>query len=350
MDVKIAIKTGVVAGLAWLIGEWFAVYTGRPESLLSGLWCVVAAIVVVQENLGSSYKMALARFTGIGIGSLTGGFFTVMMGATPVSLAVGVALTIILCSLFKLKDSYRIASLSVAIVMVSWAFKPQNSPWTYSLYRFEDSVLGIIIAMIIVHLLWPEQATSKMRYSLANALDKLKMLYQQSVVVDKSDTTLRPLVNDIEDLLIKSRAFFEDAKMELVTKTSNVELWSDLLEQLQSLLDSIISLRTVYDKNVFELFDQDLVQQLERLIRQTEAAFRKLSAMLIAPQENVEALDLKESLEKLKDELIRFRSVSPTRHFPFPDVQNFFVFFYSLKIIVEDLRKIEKRIEELNSL
>jgi len=352
MDLKMAIKTGVVAALAWFVGEHYALATGRPETFISGLWCVVASIVVVQEHLGAAYKVAVARFIGIGIGSLTGGLFTMLLGASPLSLGVSVGMTVALCSLFNLKESVRFASLSSAVVMVSWAFKPLNSPWEISLYRFLDSVVGIAIAIVVVHVLWPEQATKKLRESLSKAIDKLNRLFTLSVVLipiaEKQDESLRPLVDDIEQILLQSHTIFDEAKMELVTKTNNIEIWSYLLEHLQTLLDSILSLQYVYNKNVYEIFDQDLVRQLDSLIRQTEAYFRKISAMLIYPQNKLEAIDLTDSLEKLKQELIRFRAARPTRQFPLPDIQNFFVFFYSLKTIVEELRKMEKRIEALH--
>lgn len=352
MDLKIAVKTGVVAALSWFVGGILTHAGGRPSSLLSGLWCVVAAIVVVQEHLGGTYKVALSRFIGIAIGSVLGGIFTEFLGATPISLGIAVVITIILCSLFDLTDSFRIASLSVAVVMVSWEFKPQISPWAFSFYRFLDSVIGIIIAIVVVHLLWPIQATQTMRQNVAKTLSKLNLLYRLATTIDgeKSETNsdYRALVDEIEKLLLQNQAFFEEAKMELLTKAANVELWAFLLEHLQGLLESINALRIVYSKSVYEIFDQDLLHQIDDLINQTIEAFQRLANMLITSTTSSEFVDLSTSLEKLKQELIRFRTDRPTRQFPWPDVQNFFVFFYSLKVIAEELKRMEKRVNRLN--
>lgn len=355
MDVKIAIKIGVVAVLSWIFGQWFTHVGGRPASLLSGLWCVVAAIVVVQDHLGGTYKVAFARFTGIAIGSLMGGLSTQILGATPLALGVAVALTVLLCSLLNLKESYRIASLSVAVVMVSWQFNPLASPWTLSFYRFLDSVAGIFIALAIAHLLWPLKATYIMRLNVAKTLEKLSQLYRLSISLnpleeDRSEDSLRPLAMEIEQLLIENQKYFEEAKIELMTKMSSVETWGFLLDDLQSIFDAILSLRQVYTKSVYGIFDQSLINQLEDLIRETEKAFHRISLSLVGQQLPEKKVNLNESLEKLENELIRFREGHSTRQFSWPDVQNFFVFFYSLKAVAEELKKMEKRIAFLNSL
>jgi uncharacterized membrane protein YccC len=352
MDIKVAIKTGVVAALAWFIGDWLSQMGGRPPSLLSGIWCVVAAIVVVQEHIGGAYKVAFSRFSGIAIGSIFGSLLTHLLGATPLSLGIAVTITVAVCSAFLLKDSYRIASLSVAIVMVSWQFKPEVDPWRISLYRFIDSSVGIIVALAIVHLLWPTQATQVMRKNIAKTLNQLNKLYRLSIFSyvqnEGQQGNLRPLKEEIEDLLVQNLAFFEEAKMELITKTSSLAAWGFLLEHLQGLLDSILSLQNVYNKDIYNFFDQELITQLQDLVRQTERAFHRLSNMLMNLEQAGEVVDLNESLEKLKQELIRFRSVRPTRQLPWLDAQNFFVFFYSLKTIAEELRRMEKGIESLN--
>ena len=351
MDIKLAIKTGVVAALSWFIGESISHIGGRPTSLLSGLWCVVAAIVVVQDHLGGAYKVAIARASGIAIGSVLGALFTQLLGATPLSLGTAVMLTVLICSLFLLKDSYRIASLSVAVVMVSWEFKPDISPWIFSVYRFLDSLVGIAIALVVVQLLWPTEATQTMRKNIAKTINQLSQLYRLSLSMvppDEQEDSSRPLVKAIEKLLVDNQTFFEEAKMELVTKSTKVEAWAFLIEHLQGLLDSILALQSVYNKDVYAIFDQELVRQLHNLVRQTERAFQRLSNMLMSVEPAKDVVDLSDSLEKLRQELIRFRAVRPVRQIPWPDVQNFFVFFYSLKTIAEELRKMGKRIQSLN--
>src|SRR5262245_3522074 len=71
-EAKIAIKTGIAASVSLAIGLSYAEVFDRPDIFVSGLWCVMAAIVVMQAHLGGTYRAAWVRFLGVLIGSIAG--------------------------------------------------------------------------------------------------------------------------------------------------------------------------------------------------------------------------------------------------------------------------------------
>jgi uncharacterized membrane protein YgaE (UPF0421/DUF939 family) len=175
---KIAIKTGLTASLSLTVALTFNHLLKRPDSLISGLWTVLSSIVVIQAYLESTYNAAWARFLGVFVGSCLGGIFTSIFGASHAfTLGISIFFTIVACSMINLKESFRIACLSVAVVNVLWGLNPNVSPWVFAFFRFIDSCIGIFIAIIISHILWPFQAMKNMRKIFAETLSSMNQTY-----------------------------------------------------------------------------------------------------------------------------------------------------------------------------
>jgi uncharacterized membrane protein YgaE (UPF0421/DUF939 family) len=159
IDWKMAIRTGIVATLGLVIGTAATHLTNRPDRLASGLWTTLTAVVVLQAYIGGTYAASWNRFLGVLIGSFTGGLLTSYFGSGPLQLGFGVAFTVLLCGVLNLKESYRIASVSFAVVCVLWGFSTGINPWEFSLYRFIDSCVGIALAVIVAHTVFPFQVS-----------------------------------------------------------------------------------------------------------------------------------------------------------------------------------------------
>lgn len=133
LDYGVAFKIGVTAGLSYYAGQALSLISGRPD-LLNNLWCVLTSIVVIKPNLGGTYEAAIYRFLGILIGSILGGLFSIYLGFTGLALGLGIFFTGVTCLLINIKDSIRIASLSVAVVMVLHNLYPEHNPWVFSFF------------------------------------------------------------------------------------------------------------------------------------------------------------------------------------------------------------------------
>lgn len=349
---KLAIKTGLAGSLALITGLAFSHLFNRPDSLISGLWTVMAAIVVLQANLGGTYKAVWVRFLGILIGSLMGGALTSMLGSNEISLGISITLTVILCSAFNLKESVRIACMSVAVVIVLWGLKPTINPWTFSFFRIIDSCLGLIVALVVTHLIWPFEATQKLRFNIAQILSSIKEIFclvtQENLHKENVEEVTRRLTREVEDLFQQNRIFLDESSMELLMHAASTEQWTLLNRDLQNLFEEVLSLKNVYRDNPRKIFDAPLADQLAEFIAIAGRDFDQLLNQLHLPK--IETLGIKSSIamQELNSELIRFRSTHTTRKYNLQDVERFFVFFYNLNAVVEDLKEIEKEINNLN--
>jgi uncharacterized membrane protein YgaE (UPF0421/DUF939 family) len=330
LDWKIAIRVGIAAIAAWSLGILFTKLFDRPDRLASGLWTTLTAIIVLQAYLGGTYMASWNRFLGVLIGSITGGFFTSLFGSSPLSLGISIALTIMFCSILNLKESYRISSVSAAVVMILWGFSEQVSPWVFSFFRFIDSCLGILIAMVVAHTVWPTHVTKKLRADMGTTLRKLNQLYRMVFIIEAQEESYQALVKDIDDHLVKNRELLDILKPELMLKSQHMETWSILTTDTERLFESIISLGSAYSQSTRSIFDINLSNYLMEVMDQSNTAFRDVALMIEAEKKDDPSYSLALTLKQLKEEQLRFRAANSTRQYSLDAVENFFVFFYAL--------------------
>lgn len=122
---------------------------------VAGLWCAISGIIVLQVLVHESFSAAWIRILGSFLGAATSYVFSMLMGYTMPALAVCVFITVILTSLFQIKVTFRLASLTAAIVIIVGSLEPAVSPLINAFSRFAESAIGAVIAIIITALFYP---------------------------------------------------------------------------------------------------------------------------------------------------------------------------------------------------
>lgn len=347
-EASFAFKTGLAAGLSLILGSAFAEMFDRPDFLIGGLWSVMASIVVMQARLGGTYSSAWIRFLGVLIGSAAGVFCLYFCGNSAFSLAAGVFFTIVLCALLNIKESFRIAALSTAIVVIAGGgLHSVLPPWLFGWYRFVDSCIGILVAIAVASIVWPEKAIENIRMNVEKVLNLLSKFYLGAAGLDSNTSehlqASESLLSEIEDLLQQNRDNRKEAELELFNNQEKYEHWVLITEQLEGILSAVNSLRNIQKDTVAKICDDDLVNRVADTIDKTNMAFQSLEKVIIhaLPQPDfVDALAV--SLHALNDDLLRFRGTRTTRRFGLEDLENFYLFFHSLRTVGETLIKISK--------
>lgn len=353
IDYKIALRNGIGAGLALVVGNLLSEAFGRPNPVISSLWTCLTTILVLQAHLGGTYRASWNRFLGLIVGTLIGGAMTAWVSVDPVTLGVSVSFTIILCSILQIQESFRIATATVAVIMIVWQLNPEVSPWVFSMYRFIDSCFGILIAVGVAHTILPYHARQELRSNIAEILGDLSRLYQYATHISANTDSEQQkkisleLIKKIDDKLHENRQILEDSKAELLTRSARIQDWAILLSQLDELFEQVLSIRLVYKPSTKKLFDEPLEAQFNEVIQKINTTFQNISLVVENDEWITNLPDLSMSLNKLKEELTRFRGTRTTREFGIEDVESFFVFFYSLKTLLGTLRRIEATLEEL---
>ncbi|MEI8125528.1 MAG: FUSC family protein [Parachlamydiaceae bacterium] len=344
-ELALAFKTGLAASLSLIAGSAFATAFDRPDIFISGLWSVMASIVVMQTHVGGTYGAAWIRLVGVLLGSISGAVFIYFFGSGPFVLAAAVFSTLVLCSLLNLKESFRIAGMSTAIVIVVGGTHVGVDPWWFGFYRFIDSCIGIIIAVLISRIVWPEKATENIRLNIGKVLNLLSKYYLGSTKLELSSggyiESTESLFNEIEDLLQQNREYQKESELELFDNRVKYEHWVVISDQLEVVFSAITALSVIRKDTLSKIFDDALAGQVANVVDKTNAAFQVLEKSIIDIGQPSSLDGLKVSLNALNEELLRFRGTRTTRQFNLEDVESFFVFFYSLRSIGEAILKID---------
>ncbi len=149
-----AAKTALAAGLCW----WIALLFGLHD----GYWGAISAIIVLQSNFGATISASRDRILGTLIGALLG-FMFAEFGTLPWNYVVAVLAAVVVCGLLGLRSSSRLAGVTITIVMLV----ETGSHWTLALDRVMEVFVGIVVAIAVSTLVFPDRARLRLRDGLA---------------------------------------------------------------------------------------------------------------------------------------------------------------------------------------
>lgn len=155
----LALKTAMAAGISYGI----ALMAGFAD----GYWGSISAIIVLQSNVGSTVTASRDRLLGTLIGAFFGAVFSIFGEGIWIYL-LAVVIAMITCSLLGLKNSSRLAGVTVTILMlVHRTGSGFWSNWILPMHRVGEVLLGIVVALLIATFVFPSRARARLRDGLA---------------------------------------------------------------------------------------------------------------------------------------------------------------------------------------
>jgi uncharacterized membrane protein YccC len=268
---KQAMKTAI-AGVA-------SVYVTRLFHLPEGYWASITALIVMQSNVGATLSASRTRLAGTAVGALVGGAFTALWGVNMLSFGLAVTVAFSLCSILRLPDSQRLATVTVAIIML---IGQPVFPWTVALHRFIEVSIGILIALVISLTLWPNRARESLREGLAGALVKLGVLYQAVMSSDGAAEvpSLDALNAEVEDLFRKNAALLENALQEKFGPMRERESLSLLTAQMERIRRAVEAVEVALRGRAAETDSRSFAAKREQSRAATAAAFGSIANCL----------------------------------------------------------------------
>jgi uncharacterized membrane protein YgaE (UPF0421/DUF939 family) len=151
---RLAVQNGAVCFLAYLAGFHFTRAIQGASSHIGALWAVISGIVVLQATRRETVASAGLRVLGTLIGAGVSAVSLFLLPFSPIGLAVSIGITVFLCQICRVPDHARLASITVAVIMVVSLADPQMNPLINAGLRFAESCIGTILAVLAV-LVWP---------------------------------------------------------------------------------------------------------------------------------------------------------------------------------------------------
>ena len=78
------------------------------------------------------------------IGAVVGALVS-LAASGPWAMGFGIGVAMLLCHLVRFPDAAKVAGYVPAIVLLQFT----DRPWTYAFYRFTETALGIVIAVLV---------------------------------------------------------------------------------------------------------------------------------------------------------------------------------------------------------
>jgi uncharacterized membrane protein YccC len=265
-----AAKTALAAALCW----WLALRFGLHD----GYWGSISAIIVLQSNVGSTVNASRDRLLGTLIGALLGFAFSIF-GVLPWNFILAVVVAIVACGLLGLRNSSRLAGVTIAIIML---VHKQGSLWGLAVDRVLEVVLGIVVALVVTTLVLPDRARLRLRDGLAQEFLLLGSLFE-AILEGFRGTQARNLSElraDVQARLRRNNQLLEHARNE----PSGGQGWQEGLSMLsqfgRSLFDALLALQFAVEGSREDKYALQLEPELGKLAVDIRTGFNHVAGRI----------------------------------------------------------------------
>ena len=148
-------KTALAAALCW----WLALHFGLHD----GYWGSISAIIVLQSDRWF-HRQRLARPPPGHADRRTARIFVFTVWGASWNYILAVLVAIIVCGLLGLRNSSRLACVTITIIMLVHKEGPR---WGLAMDRVGEVILGIVVALAVTTLVFPDRARLRLRDGLA---------------------------------------------------------------------------------------------------------------------------------------------------------------------------------------
>lgn len=264
-----AAKTALAAALCW----WLALRFG----LHGGYWGAISAIIVLQSNFGATITASRDRILGTLIGATLGFTFS-LFWTLPWNFILAVFVAIVICGLLGFRSSSRLAGVTIAIVMLVQS----SSHKALAFDRVLQVMLGIVVALAVSTLVFPDRARVALRDGLAQEFLLLGSFFEAILrgFRGEPDPNLATLRQDALASLRVSGQLLDASQNE----PSSGPGWREGLTMLtqfgRSIFDSLVALELAVQGSADDNYAQQLEPALGDLAADIHAGFQYVAGCI----------------------------------------------------------------------
>jgi len=325
-----AIKTGIAGATT--------AYLADALKLPQGFWAVITAIIVVtQSNLETAVTATRDQLAGAAIGATVGAVSATIWGTSILVFGTAVTIAVLLSAVLGLRNSYPMTGFNVAIMTM---VPHLDAPWTFALYRFLEVALGGVVALVVTTVVWPSRAHEHARQGIAEALMRLKLLFEAVAQPHGAASTasVDEAQAQVNDTLRRNDEFLGQVAWEPIANPSyrmSLAMLEGHLHRMSQTLGALPVHSRVKERDTFYL---QLEPELSRLIAALSGALTHLANGIAARRLDDQSPDLDGAYSALEGKAVAMCQVGLPSHYSFEEVLHMYAFLLSLKNVVEELR------------
>jgi uncharacterized membrane protein YgaE (UPF0421/DUF939 family) len=268
---KQALKAAAAGVLSVLAARWL--------KLPQAYWAAISSLIVMQSNVGGTVRASWKRLAGTVIGAVVGTVVVLLWGANLAGFGLAVAATIILCALPRLNESFRLATVTVAIVMLTGA---HEAGWIVALHRFLEVMLGIVVAIFVTAVIWPARSREALRAVLAEAIATMQQLFVEIMARYRGAATA-PVETHKADAAAKLRNaqdLLREVTYEPGSQRSGADALRALTLQAERIYSALDGLELAATDSLSERYSDRFKPELDALTSALSEAFGCLTATI----------------------------------------------------------------------
>jgi len=151
---RIALQIALVCLAAYLGGFYFTHMFHGATAAIGGLWALISGMVVLQATRRDTLASAWPQVLGTFIGAVISAVYLSLLPFNPFGMAAVIGVVMLLCHVLSIPDQARLASSTVAMIMVLSTLHPGFNPALNAALRFMEACIGTTLVLVAV-LLWP---------------------------------------------------------------------------------------------------------------------------------------------------------------------------------------------------
>jgi len=325
-------KQAVKTAIAGLISLYITSVFRLPE----GYWAAISALIVMQSNVGATLTASRTRLAGTAVGAIVGGLFVALFGTNMLGFALAVAIAFFVCDSLRLADSQRLATVTVAIIML---IGRTNSAWIIALHRFLEVALGILIALLVSLTLWPNHARRSVRQGLADTLSKLAVLYRVVMRNYRIEelTPIEPLKSDVAAAIQKNSGLLQYALQEAFGPMKERESLALLVHQVERIFRAVETLEFAVRDSSSDTYFLNFQTGLEQLEDGVFTALERLSKSIAAGKLYPEWPDLPGIIGSIDEHAAQARKSGVTIKYALDEILRFYYLLLSSRNLTGEL-------------
>jgi uncharacterized membrane protein YgaE (UPF0421/DUF939 family) len=139
------LQTGGQLAVRAALGAGISLAIARALNLDTPIFALIAAVIVTDRDPAETRKMAIRRVVSTAIGAVCGVGLAQVLGQNSWEAGIAIFVAMMLSIVMTQLVDPKIAAYLCAIIIINYG----DNPWHYAVYRFIETVLGIVVAWAI---------------------------------------------------------------------------------------------------------------------------------------------------------------------------------------------------------
>ncbi|RSH85183.1 hypothetical protein EHS25_004990 [Saitozyma podzolica] len=224
-----------------------------------GAWTVLSYMYVLEVHTGATLRVGFFRMIGTFLGAVAAFVCTLIAHDNPyalVTLATACSVPISYTILFTTFPGVGIVAgitLPPLLFLNYLGLANGQSAFTLAWHRFVDIEIGIVAAVLVGTLIWPNHARVRYFHAVSSTLDRLTEYYlrmsrdnlRSSLVYQNDKKQYSALESEIRSGVVVSRSLIKIQRDEFSLLPRPIKLYTEIIDSIERLIDACDEVRTL---------------------------------------------------------------------------------------------------------